>query len=86
MFTLLLHQYSAVAHILTRSVNLAFGPIGASTIKVGLGPVQTSKCDPFTTLLSYVLDCFSSTHAPRICALTLTMNAMAEQGKLSFRE
>jgi len=26
MFTLLLHQYRAVAYILTHSINLAFGP------------------------------------------------------------
>ena len=57
--------YSAVAHILTPSVNLAFRPesdfknkyrarVGFGLVIWGSGQVQASKWGPFTTLCGYV--------------------------------
>jgi len=57
--------YSAVAHILTPSVNLAFSPkpgfrnkcrarAGFGLATSGLDRVQVSKWGPFTTLCGYV--------------------------------
>ena len=50
--------YSAVAHILTPSVNLAFRPKSGFKINLGLEPgsgwVQASNWGPFTTLCGYV--------------------------------
>jgi len=65
MFTFLRHQYPAVAHILTHSVNLAFGPksgfknkcrarAGFGLVISGLGRVRASKCGTFTTLVETV--------------------------------
>jgi len=56
--------YSTVAHILTPSVNLAFGlqlgfknkyraPAGFGLVISGSGRVQVLKCGPFTTLCGY---------------------------------
>ena len=57
--------YSTVAHILTPSVNLAFGPqlgfknkyrapAGFGLVISVSGRVQALKCGPFTTLCGYV--------------------------------
>ena len=43
------HQYPAVAHISTNSVNLAFGPKSVFKNICMSGRVQASKWGPFTT-------------------------------------
>jgi len=48
MLTLLRHQCTAVTHILTHSVNLAFGPNSGFKNKCRLGP--GSKWGPFRSL------------------------------------
>jgi len=47
MLTLLRHQYPAVVHILTHSVNLTFGRNGVAKINVGFGldyPARLQLC------------------------------------------